>query len=158
MSPLCPCVPYAVLPTAVFRSSQRLRLNTKDTKDTKDQISSSFVSFASFVLDQPPIQHYDDKELALVSSKYGVAALAKTVRERDLHRHGLRVRHRVEVRIQPRHEALAASRHDARGLETLFVILETALGGEAGHPDVVAGFAVALRIAEIDDVDGVMVR
>jgi hypothetical protein len=37
------------------------------------------------------------------------------------------------------------------------MILEALLGRQAGHPDVVAGLAVTARVAQIHNIDGVMV-
>ena len=55
-------------------------------------------------------------------------APAETFREKDLHLHGPRVRHRVEMLVQPRDEALAESPDDARRLDALLVVLEPLLG------------------------------
>src|SRR5262245_9931522 len=86
------------------------------------------------------------------------ATLAKAVGERHLHRHGPGVRHRIEVRIEPRHQPLAAAFDDASGFDTLLVILEALLGRQAGHADVIAGFAVPFRVTKKHHVDVVMVR
>jgi hypothetical protein len=61
------------------------------------------------------------------------------------------------VRIQPRHKALSATPDDARRFDPLFMILEALFRRESRHADVVRRFAVALRIAQEDDVDVVMV-
>src|SRR5829696_1275207 len=84
-------------------------------------------------------------------------ALAKTVRKHPLHLLRLLERHRIQVLVQPGHEAFAVTLHDARALDAVLVILETLLRRQPGHTDVVAGPAVALGIAQIDDVDGMMV-
>src|SRR5262249_39441720 len=63
-----------------------------------------------------------------------------------------------EMRVKTWHQAFTATFHDARRLVSAFVILEALLGGEAGHADVVTRLAVALRVAQVDDVDMVMVR
>src|SRR5262245_30955328 len=54
--------------------------------------------------------------------------------------------------VESRDQAFAAAPDDARGLDAVLVILKTLVGREAGHADVVAGFAVALRVAEVDDI------
>jgi hypothetical protein len=51
------------------------------------------------------------------------------------------------VLVEPRHEPFAAAPDDARGFEAAFVIVKTLFGGESGHADVIAGFAIALRVA-----------
>ena len=86
-----------------------------------------------------------------------VAALPKTVGKRDLHLLGLCVRHRVQMRVQPRHEALAAPLDDACGLDAPFVILEPLLRREAGHTDVVTSLTVAARVPKVNHVNGVVI-
>src|SRR5262245_8184967 len=89
---------------------------------------------------------------------YQKAALAKAVGERDLHRHGPGIRHRIEMRIEPRHQPLPAALDDASGFDALLVILEALLGRQAGHADVIAGLAVPFRVTKKHHVDVVVVR
>ena len=60
------------------------------------------------------------------------------------------------MRIELRHEALAEPPHDAGGLDAVLVVLEPLLGREAGHTDVVRRLAVALRVAQIHHVNGMV--
>jgi hypothetical protein len=83
-------------------------------------------------------------------------AFAKAVREDRLHLQRLRVRHGIEVRVQPWNEPFAEASDNAGGLHPLLVILEALLRGEARHADVIGGLAVAARVAEIDDVHRMM--
>src|SRR5215471_20079415 len=83
-------------------------------------------------------------------------ALAQTVREKHFHLLRFSIRHGIEMLVQTRDEPLAAPFDDARRLDAVLVILKALLGREAGHADVVARLAVALRIAEVDDIDVVM--
>ncbi len=85
-----------------------------------------------------------------------VPPLTEAVGEDGFHLLRLRVRHGVQVRVEPRHEALAEPFDDAGGLDAVLVILEPLLRREAGHADVVAGLPVAFGIAQVDDVDMVM--
>src|SRR5579859_2380356 len=85
------------------------------------------------------------------------AALAQAVREHDFHLDGAGVRHRVEMLIETRHETLAELAHDAGGFDARLVILEALLGRQSGHADVIAGTAVAFGIAQVNDVDVVMI-
>src|SRR5687767_3830454 len=85
-----------------------------------------------------------------------VSALAEAVGEHRFDLLRFRVRHRIQMRVEPRNEALAESAHDAGGLGPLLVVLKALFGSETGHADVVAGLAVAARVAEIDDVDAVV--
>ncbi len=92
-----------------------------------------------------------------MASVHGVAAFPQALRQEDLHCLGFWKRHGVQVRIQPRHKALAATPDDARRFDPLFVILETLFRREPCHADVVRRFAVTLRIAQENDVDVVMI-
>src|SRR5207247_1191060 len=65
--------------------------------------------------------------------------------------------HRIEMRVQPRHQPLAESLDDPRGLYAGFVILKPPGGRQSGHADVVRGLAIAFRISQVDDVHAVMV-
>src|SRR6185295_13197755 len=47
---------------------------------------------------------------------------------------------------------------DARGFDALFMIVKALLGRESGHADIITGLAVSLRVAQVDDVDAMMVR
>jgi hypothetical protein len=82
------------------------------------------------------------------------AAFTEAVGEHRFHLLRPCIGHRVEVRVQPRDEALAETPDDTGSPDALLVVLETLLRREAGHADVVGGLAVAARVAEIDDVDG----
>src|SRR5262249_53391024 len=66
-------------------------------------------------------------------------------------------RHRVMVPVQSWHEPLTYPASDGRCLDAFLVIVEPLLGCETGHADVVAGFAVALRIPQINDVYRMMI-
>jgi hypothetical protein len=90
-------------------------------------------------------------------SVHDIAAFPQALRQEDFHVLGIGKRHGVQVRIQPRHKALAATPDDARRFDPLFMILEALFRRESRHADVVRRFAVALRIAQEDDVDVVMV-
>src|ERR1700730_18046482 len=94
---------------------------------------------------------------ASVAAVYEVTALAEAVREEHFHLLRLLERHRIEMIVQSRHEALAAPADDTRGLDPLLVILEALLGRQTRHADVVAVFAVTRGIAEVDDVHRVMI-
>ena len=50
-------------------------------------------------------------------------ALAQAVSQHHLQLFRLFERHRVQVRVQLRHEPLTEPPHDARGLDTLLVVL-----------------------------------
>src|SRR5262245_162273 len=54
--------------------------------------------------------------------------------------------------VEAGHQPLAETAHDTGGLDSVLVILEALLWREAGHAHVVPGFAIALRIAQIDDI------
>jgi hypothetical protein len=58
--------------------------------------------------------------------------------------------------IELRDEPFPVFLDDARGLDAAFVILEPLFGWEPRHADVVARLAVAFRVAQIDDVDGMV--
>jgi hypothetical protein len=88
-----------------------------------------------------------------MSTKDDEAALAEAVREDEFHLLRLRVRHRIEMGVEPRNEALAEAADDPCGFDALLVILEALLRREAGHADVISGLAVAARVAKIHDVD-----
>src|SRR5262245_55483798 len=55
--------------------------------------------------------------------------------------------------VQSRHQVLAILPHHAGRLDSCLVILKTDLGRQPGHADVITGFAVAVRVAQVDDVD-----
>jgi hypothetical protein len=57
-----------------------------------------------------------------------IAALAKTFGEENFHLLCLEVRHRVQMFVQTRHEALAATLHHPGRLDSLFVVLKTLRG------------------------------
>src|SRR3954462_7257138 len=80
------------------------------------------------------LELYGKRSMAAVDDE---APLAETVREHHFHFLGLRVRHGVKVLVESRHEALAESAHDARGLHTRFMVREPLLRIEPGHADVV---------------------
>ena len=88
-----------------------------------------------------------------MSAIHHVTALAEAVCEHHFHLNGFLIRHGIEVRVQPRNKAFAESTDHAGGLGPPLVILEALLWREAGHADVVGGLAVAARVAEINDVD-----
>jgi len=85
-----------------------------------------------------------------------IAALAEAVGKDDLDPLRLRVRHRVQMRVQTRNETLAAALDHPGRFNALLVILKPPLGREAGQADVVASSAIPLGIAQVDDVDRVM--
>ena len=64
---------------------------------------------------------------ASVTAVDRVAAFAKAVGQVRLHLQRLGVRHRVEVLVEPRHEAFAAAPDDARGLEAAACDSESAV-------------------------------
>ncbi len=92
-----------------------------------------------------------------MSSVYDKAAFAQAVRQEDLHLLGLRKRHWIEMRVQPRHEMLAAALHDTRRLDTVLVVVESLLRQQSSHAHVVRSFTIALRVAKKDDVHVVMI-
>jgi hypothetical protein len=99
-----------------------------------------------------------DGQKPLVPAEYDVTALAEAFRERDFHLLRTLVGHRVEVGVELRHEALAVLLHNPRGFVASLVILKSSFRREPRHADVVAGLTVALGVAEIDDVDGMVSR
>src|SRR5262245_33923087 len=58
--------------------------------------------------------------------------------------------------VEARHEPFAATPDDARGFDTVLVILKALLRREAGHADVVRRLTVARRGAKVDDIYVVM--
>src|SRR5262245_4376961 len=81
---------------------------------------------------------------------------AQAVGEKYLHLLRLRERHRIEMLVEARDQALPAAPDDARRFDAVLVILKALLGREAGHADVVGRLAIAFRIAQVDDIDVVM--
>src|SRR5687768_7996151 len=73
-----------------------------------------------------------------VAAVHHISALAEAVGEHRFDLLRLRVRHRIQVRVEPRDEALAEATDDAGGFRPLFVVLKTLLRREAGHADVVS--------------------
>ena len=84
------------------------------------------------------------------------AAFAEALSEYHLHTLRFPVRHRIEVLVKTRHEALAEAANDTSRFHAILVVLESLLGRETGHADVVAGLTVTTRVAKIHNVDGVM--
>lgn len=91
-----------------------------------------------------------------MSAEYLEAPTAEAGGQFRLQAHGFLVRHRVEVLVEGGYEAHAVFPDDACGLDARLVIGEALLRTEPGHPDVVAGLAVAAGISQVDDVDGMM--
>src|SRR4051794_8240316 len=85
-------------------------------------------------------------DAASVAAVHDVAAFAQAVGQRGFHLEGFGVRHRVEVRVQTRHEPLAAAPDDAGGLVAFLVVLEPLFRREAGHADIISRLPVALRV------------
>src|SRR5262249_91046 len=91
-----------------------------------------------------------------VTAEDGKPALAETFGEHGLHPLCPLVRHRIEMRVQFRHQVLAVLPYYPGGFDTSLVILKASFRRQPGHADVVTCFAVALRIAQIDHVDVVV--
>src|ERR1043166_2848319 len=83
----------------------------------------------------------------LMPSKHDESTLAEAVGKRDFHELRLPVRHGIEVCVQFRHEPLTEPLHNPRSFHAVLVILESPFWRQPGHPDVVSGFAVTVRVA-----------
>ena len=84
------------------------------------------------------------------------AALAQAVGEHRFHLYSPLEGHGIQVRIEAWHEPLAMVAYDAGAFDAVLVVLEPLLGREPGHADVITGLPVAIRVSQIDDVDGMV--
>ena len=73
-----------------------------------------------------------------------------------LHRQGVQVGHRIQVRIELRHQPYTETPDDPGGFRPRLVVRETLFGGQSGHANVIARLAVATRIAKVHDVYAMM--
>src|SRR5438874_2670298 len=86
-----------------------------------------------------------------------VAAFPEALGEHHFHLDRLLVGHRIQMREELRYKPDAIRFDDACGFDTRLVIPESLFRRQTRHADVIARASIASRVAQVDDVNGMMV-
>ena len=86
-----------------------------------------------------------------------VPSLTEAFGEESFHPHRFLIRHRIQVSVELRHKPHPVFFDDTSGFDAGLVILEPFFGRQARHPHVIRGPAIAFRVPQVDDVNGMVV-